>query len=88
MSAYSGFANRQLEGQYNQLISLLFLTMSKRLVKFYKEEECNEKAFRGVFCRIVGGLKVLEQRYIWLLKSKYIPPKFSDNMKSLYDIVM
>lgn len=62
MSVYSGFGTRVMENQYNSLLSLLILTLSKRLVKFYKQENCNEKAFKGVFYRIVGGMKILENK--------------------------
>jgi hypothetical protein len=45
------------------LISLLLLTLSKRLIKLYKKEDCDERAFRSVFNTIVGGIKTLENMY-------------------------
>jgi hypothetical protein len=60
MSIFSGFATQSQELQYNQLVQLLLLTLSKRIIKMYKDEECNEKAFRSVFYRIMGGMRALE----------------------------
>ncbi|CAD8132179.1 unnamed protein product [Paramecium octaurelia] len=80
MSYYSGFQNRQQLQQYEQLLQLLLVTLNKRLVKFYQNEECDELAFRNIFHRIISGLKSLEQQ-------KFMPPRFSETVKILFEIL-
>ncbi|CAD8057691.1 unnamed protein product [Paramecium sonneborni] len=80
MSNYSGFQNRQQLSQYEQLLQLLLVTLNKRLVKFYQNEECDELAFRNIFQRIISGIKTLEQQ-------KFMPPRFSETVKTLFEIL-
>ncbi|CAD8061743.1 unnamed protein product [Paramecium sonneborni] len=78
MSVYSGFSTRYFESQYNQLLQLLLVTLCKRLLKFYNNEECNEIGFKKAISSTVGGMKQLEL-------SKYLDPKFSASIKPLED---
>ncbi|CAD8043342.1 unnamed protein product [Paramecium primaurelia] len=78
MSIYGGFATRQLESQYNQLVQLLLVTLCKRLLKFYNNEECSEAGFKKAISSTVGGMKQLEI-------NKYLEPKFSESIKPLED---
>ncbi|CAD8055297.1 unnamed protein product [Paramecium sonneborni] len=80
MSYYSGFQNRQQLQQYEQLLQLLLVTLTKRLTKFYQNEECDELAFRNIFHRILSGMKSSEQQ-------KFMPPRFSETVKILFDIL-
>jgi hypothetical protein len=41
MSIYSGFATRQQEHKYNNLIETLVIAMKKRIIKFYAGEPCD-----------------------------------------------
>ncbi|CAD8150180.1 unnamed protein product [Paramecium pentaurelia] len=80
MSNNSGFQNRQQLQQYEQLLQLLLITLNKRLVKFYQNEECDELAFRNIFHRIISGMKSLE-------KQKFMPPRFSETVRNLFEIL-
>lgn len=57
MSIYGGFATRILESKYNQLIQLLIVSLCKRLLKFYNNEECDEAGFKKAISSTVGGMK-------------------------------
>lgn len=41
MSIYNGFATRQQETKYNSLIEYALIALKKRLLKFYKKENCD-----------------------------------------------
>ena len=45
MSVYSGFATRQQEQRYNDCLEALLSALTKRLVKFYTQETCQEHKF-------------------------------------------
>ncbi|KAM3133280.1 hypothetical protein pb186bvf_014573 [Paramecium bursaria] len=77
MSIYSGFATRQLEETYNNLISMLIQILSKRIIKFYINEPCHEPRFRHGLQQISLKLKSLEQQ-------KYLDPKFSISLEPLF----
>ncbi|CAK56238.1 unnamed protein product (macronuclear) [Paramecium tetraurelia] len=89
MSYNSGFQNRQQLQQYEQLLQLLLVTLNKRLVKFYSNEDCDEFAFRNIFQRIMSGMKSLEKQYILMTQSnrKFMPPRFSETVRNLFDLL-
>ena len=41
MSVYSGFATRQQETKYNNLIENLVIALKKRIIKFYNQDPCD-----------------------------------------------
>ena len=48
MSVYNGFVTLDQQVKYYELIKYLLLTMEKRLIKFYKQESCNEHKFAKI----------------------------------------
>jgi hypothetical protein len=52
MSIYNGFISHDQEGRYYELIKYLVLALEKRLLKFYKGEQCNESKFIKLISKI------------------------------------
>lgn len=70
MSVYSGFATRQQESKYNNLLENLVIALKKRLLKFYSQEACDETKFKLLIKKIYKKMFILE-------KGKFMAPKFS-----------
>lgn len=70
MSIYSGFATRQQEHKYNNLIETLVIAMKKRIIKFYAGEPCDEGKFKMLLKKIYKKMFIME-------KGKYMAPKFT-----------
>ncbi|KAM3134930.1 hypothetical protein pb186bvf_012930 [Paramecium bursaria] len=79
-AVYSGFSSRQLEQQYDQLVNILVHTLCKRLIKLYKNEDCNEAAFKQVMNRLISGLREIETE-------KLFPPKLSEHVTQLGEVI-
>ncbi|CAD8109715.1 unnamed protein product [Paramecium sonneborni] len=80
MSVYSGFATRQLESQYNKLITSLLKIMQRRIIKFYKNEEADEKQFKRVVEETLMKLNQMEHQ-------KYNEPYISAIMGEICDLL-
>lgn len=52
-----------MDSQYQQLIQLMLMALTKRLLKFYSGEFCNESGFKETFNKIAQGIKSLEEMY-------------------------
>ncbi|CAD8090103.1 unnamed protein product [Paramecium primaurelia] len=78
MSVYSGFATRQLESQYNKLITSLLKILQRRIMKFYKNELADEKQFRRVVEETLMKLNQMEHQ-------KYNEPYISAIMGEICD---
>lgn len=76
MSIYSGFATRQQEQAYNNLILDLISVLQRRIIKFYVGEETDEPRFNSLLNNIHHHLAKMED-------SKYLNPKFSNSIKEL-----
>ena len=59
MSVYSGFATRGQENKYNFLLETLLVTLKKRIMKFYKQEECDENKFKLLIKKIYKKMYLL-----------------------------
>ena len=70
MSVYSGFATRQQETKYNNLIENLVIALKKRIIKFYTQDPCDEDKFKLLIKKIYKKMYVLE-------KGKFMAPKYS-----------
>jgi hypothetical protein len=80
MSIYSGFATRQQESYYNKLIEGLITILTKRVLKFYKTEKCDEGSFCVSLCKIANSMAQLES-------NKYLDPKYSTQLLALTEYV-
>lgn len=52
MSIYSGFATRQQEQAYDNLILDLISVLQRRIIKFYVGEEADESKFHSVLVNL------------------------------------
>ncbi|CAD8104426.1 unnamed protein product [Paramecium sonneborni] len=80
MSVYSGFATRQLESQYNKLITSLLKILQRRIIKFYKNEEADENQFKRVLEETLMKLNQMEHQ-------KYNEPYISAIMGEICDLL-
>ncbi|CAD8090590.1 unnamed protein product [Paramecium primaurelia] len=80
MSVYSGFATRQLEGQYNKLITSLLKILQRRIIKFYKNEQADEQQFKRVVEETLMKLNQMEHQ-------KYNEPYISAVMGEICDLL-
>ena len=78
MSVYSGFATRQQETKYNNLVENLVLGLKKRLLKFYRNEACDEDKFKLLLKKIYKKMYILE-------KGKFMAPKYSTCFNDLIE---
>ncbi|KAM3134853.1 hypothetical protein pb186bvf_013022 [Paramecium bursaria] len=76
MSVYSGFSSKQLETQYNKLIVSLIKVLQRRILKFYKQEEADEIAFKQIITDTKTKLNQMEQ-------SKYCQPYISEYLQDI-----
>ncbi|EAR88364.2 hypothetical protein TTHERM_00812810 (macronuclear) [Tetrahymena thermophila SB210] len=76
MSIYSGFANRQLESNYNRLIEGTLRILQSRILKFYEEFPEDDKNFIKLLSKNVSYLAIME-------RNKYLPPKLSECLKDI-----
>ena len=60
MSVFAGFNEKQQEAQYNYLLRALVHALNKRVMKFYKNEVCNESSFSKLIIKIEAQLQELE----------------------------
>ena len=70
MSVYSGFATRNQEHKYNNLLETLIIALKKRILKFYAEDDCDEDKFKLLVKKIYKKMYVLE-------RGKYMAPKYT-----------
>jgi hypothetical protein len=78
MSVYSGFATRQQEHKYNNLIETLVIALKKRVIKFYAGEACDENKFKILIKKIYKKMFILE-------KGKFMTPKYTSCFTDLID---
>lgn len=76
MSVYNGFVTHEQQIKYYQLVKYLFLTIEKRLIKFYAAEPCDEQKFYTILRKLIHKINKIEH-------GKYQEPKFSDIAKEL-----
>ncbi|CAD8190388.1 unnamed protein product [Paramecium octaurelia] len=79
MSVYSGFATRQLESQYNKLVTTLLKILQRRIIKFYNQELADEPQFRRVVAETLMKLNQMEHQ-------KYNEPYISAVMGEICDL--
>lgn len=60
MSIYSGFATRQQEEQYDQIISNILYILQKRICKFYLNEPANDIKFIDLLTKLYSNSKNME----------------------------
>ncbi|EAS02304.1 hypothetical protein TTHERM_00624230 (macronuclear) [Tetrahymena thermophila SB210] len=77
---FSGFATRQQQQLYENLIEQLISVLSKRVIKIYDGQSCNEQIFKSVLLKIMVNLNILEER-------KYAAPKLSQQVQDLMGIL-
>ena len=53
MSVYNGFVTHEQQIKYYQLVKYLFLTIEKRLIKFYAAEPCDEQKFYTILRKLI-----------------------------------
>ena len=70
MSLYNGFVNKEQETKYYTLIHYLLQALTKRLLKFYAGESCNESKFIHILAKITRKISKMEH-------NKYHEPKFA-----------
>jgi len=80
MSIYSGFATRQQEHKYNNLIETLIIALKKRIQKFYLGDGCDEGKFKLLVKKIYKKMFVME-------KGKFMAPKYSSCFTDLIDFL-
>lgn len=78
MSVYSGFATRQQEHKYNNLIETLIIALKKRIMKFYEGDGCDEGKFKLLVKKIYKKMYILE-------KGKFMAPKYTTCFTDLID---
>lgn len=83
MSIYSGFATRNQELLYDTLIGNVIAALSLRIVKFYRQEQVDERKFRGVLEHQCKYLKKLEKRKVCQRLIQFLEPKYSDMIDDL-----
>ena len=76
MSIYSGFANRQLETNYNKLLENIIKILSNRLIRFYENISVDENNFFKKLNKNICLIAIME-------KNKYLFPKFSECLADL-----
>ena len=76
MSIYSGFATRQQEEHYDQLVDDLIFVLQKRLLKFYNRQEADESKFVDVLQHLHSQMHKMEEH-------KYLEPKTSRSFGDL-----
>ncbi len=65
MSIYSGFATRQQEQAYDNLILDLISVLQRRIIKFYVGEEADEPKFHSVLLSLQNYFaKMEESKYL------------------------
>lgn len=79
MSIYSGFATRQQEQAYDNLLLDLIDVLQRRIIKFYIGQEADEHKFHTILNSIQHHLLKMEH-------SKYLQPKFGSSFKPLLDV--
>ncbi|KAL4439112.1 hypothetical protein ABPG74_008887 [Tetrahymena malaccensis] len=77
---FSGFATRQQQQLYDNLIEQLISVLSKRVIKIYDGQSCNEQIFKTVLLKIMVNLNILEEK-------KYAAPKLSSQVQDLMGIL-
>lgn len=70
MSLYNGFVSKEQESKYYTLVHYLLQAVTKRLLKFYAGEPCNESKFLQILSKITRKIGKMEQ-------NKYHEPKFA-----------
>lgn len=80
MSVYSGFATRQQELKYNNLLENLVIAFKKRIMKFYNNELCDEQKFMLLIKKIYKKMFLLE-------KGKFMTPKYSTCFTDLIEFL-
>lgn len=78
MSIYSGFATRNQENYYDQILYNLISTLLVRISKFYRGDDVDENSFLKIITNQERVLKKLEKRKVLhYLISKYLEPKYA-----------
>ena len=80
MSVNQGFATKALETQYSTVVYNLLYLLQYRVKRMYCQENVNEANFRRVLVKTYKKAKKMEI-------DKFLPPKFSDAMKDLADLL-
>ena len=81
MSINGGFATRQLDETYNTLVYNLIYLLQYRIKRLYNSEVVSEKNFQKVLAKTFKKVQQLEGH-------KYTPPRFSEAMKDLADLLL
>lgn len=79
MSIYSGFATRQQEQTYDNLIVDLISVLQRRIIKFYVGEDADETKFHSILTNIQHHLAKMEE-------NKYLEPKLSCSFRELINL--
>ena len=74
MSIYSGFATRQQEHSYDNLLYDLIEVLQRRIIKFYTGQEADEHKFHQIISTLHQHLSRMED-------NKYLEPKMSNAFK-------
>lgn len=64
MSIYSGFATRNLEQYYDQVLYSVISTLLTRITKFYRNEHVDERSFHKIISSQEKTLRKLEKRKV------------------------
>jgi hypothetical protein len=81
MSINGGFATRNLDETYNTLVYNMIYLLQYRIKRLYNSEVVSEKNFQKVLAKTYDKIKQLEGH-------KYTPPRFSEAMKDLADLML
>lgn len=80
MSVNGGFPTKAVDTQYNTLVYNMVYLLQYRIRKFYTKESVNEHNFRHVLLKTYTKSVKLEA-------SKFLPPKFSEALEDLVDLM-
>lgn len=83
MSVYSGFATRNQEQLYDNLVGNVLAALSLRIIKLYRREIVDEHKFRTVIEHQCRYLKKLEKRKVAHLLIQFMEPKYADILEDL-----
>jgi hypothetical protein len=81
MSINGGFATRNLDESYNTLVYNMIYLLQYRIKRLYNSEVVSETNFQKVLAKTYDKVKQLEAH-------KYTPPRFSEAMKDLADLML
>ena len=79
MLIYSGFATRQQEQSYDNLLFDLIEVLQRRIIKFYTGQEADEHKFHTIVSTLHHHLGRMED-------NKYLEPKMSHAFRELLNV--